>query len=61
MPWATVPNLGSHVFALLRRQLPDDWTERHNVTPALIENFVETPRFSGALYKASFWTPVEAA
>ncbi len=40
------------------RQLPDDWTARYNVTPMLIETFVETPRFTGALYKASGWTHV---
>ena len=40
------------------RQLPDDWTERYNTTPVLIETFVETPRFTGALYKASGWTLV---
>ena len=28
-------------------------------TPVLIETFVETPRFTGALYKASGWTLVE--
>ena len=38
----------------MRRQLPDDWTERYHVTPVLIE----TPRFTGALYKASGWTLV---
>ena len=26
--------------------------------PVLIETFVETPRFTGALYKASGWTRV---
>lgn len=46
-----IANLGSHILALLRRQLPEDWTERYNVTPVLIE----TPRLTGALYKASGW------
>ena len=57
LPWITIPNLGSHILSLVRRQLPDDWTERYNTTPVLIETFVETPRFTGALYKASGWTP----
>ena len=56
LPWITIPNLGSHILSLVRRQLPDDWTERYNTTPVLIETFVETPRFTGALYKASGWT-----
>ena len=50
--WITIPKLGSHILSLVRRQLPDDWTERYNTTPVLIETFVETPRFTGALYKA---------
>ena len=58
LPWITIPNLGSHILSLVRRQLPDDWAERYNTTPVLIETFVETPRFTGALYKASGWTHV---
>ena len=58
LPWITIPNLGSHILSLVRRQLPEDWTERYNTTPVLIETFVETPRFTGALYKASGWTLV---
>ena len=44
---------GSHILSLVRRQLPEDWTERYNTTPVLIETFVETERFTGAVYKAS--------
>ena len=58
LPWITIPNLGSHILSLVRRQLPEDWTERYNTTPVLIETFVETPRFTGALYKASGWIHV---
>ena len=49
LPWITIPNLGSRILSLVRRQLPHDWTERYNITPVLIETFVETPRFTGAL------------
>ena len=52
------PNLGSHILAIIRRRLPDDWTERYNTTPVLIETFVETPRYTGAVYRASGWTRV---
>ena len=38
--------------------MPEDWTERHNTPPVLMERFVETPRFTGALYKASGWIHV---
>ena len=35
-----------------------DWTARYNTTPVLIETFVETPRYTGAVYRASGWTRV---
>ena len=51
LPWIEIPNLGSHIFAIVRRRLPEDWTERYNTTPVLIETFVETPRYTGAVYR----------
>ena len=53
LPWINIPNLGSHILAIIRRRLPEDWTERYNTTPVLIETFVETPRYTGAVYRAS--------
>ena len=44
----------------IRRRLPEDWTERYNTTPVLIETFVETPRYTGAVYRASGWIHVGA-
>ena len=58
IPWIEIPNLGSHFLAIVRRRLPEDWTERYNTTPVLIETFVETPRYTGAVYRASGWIPV---
>ncbi len=58
LPWIEIPNLGSHILAIVRRRLPIDWTERYNTTPVLIETFVETPRYTGAVYKASGWVHV---
>ena len=58
LPWIEIPNLDSHILAIVRRRLTGDWTERYNTTPVLIETFVETPRFTGALYKASGWIHV---
>ena len=52
------PQLGSHILAIVRRRLPTDWTERYGTTPVLIETFVETPRYTGAVYRASGWTRV---
>ncbi len=53
--WIEIPNLGSHILAIVRRRQPGDWTERYGTTPVLIETFVETPRYTGAVYKVSGW------
>ena len=58
LPWIKIPNLGSQILAIVRRRLPADWTQRYNTTPVLIETFVQTPRYTGAVYKASGWTHV---
>ena len=58
LPWIEIPNLGSHILAIVRRRLPEDWAKRYNTTPALIETFVETPRYTGAVYRASGWLHV---
>ena len=58
LPWVSIPNLGSHILSLVRRRLPGDWSERYNVTPVLCETFVEVPRHSGGVYRASGWIRV---
>ena len=58
LPWIKTPNLGSHILAIVRRRLLGDWTKRYNITPVLIETFVETPRYTGAVYRASGWIRV---
>ena len=58
LPWIEIPNLGSQILAIVRGRLPGDWTERYSTTPVLIETFVETPRYTGAVYRASGWTYV---
>ena len=58
LPWIEIPNLGSHILAIVCRRLPTDWTERCNITPVLIETFVETPRYTGAVHRASGWTRI---
>ena len=60
LPWINIHNLGSHILAIVRRRLPQDWTERYHTTPVLIETFVETPRYTGAVYRASGWIHVGA-
>ena len=58
LPWVRIPNLASHLLCIVRRQLPGDWNRRYNVTPVLMETFVETPRFTSAAYRASGWLHV---
>ncbi|MCY4592110.1 MAG: DUF4338 domain-containing protein [Alphaproteobacteria bacterium] len=58
LPWIKIPYLGSHILAIMCRRLPADWTRRYNITPVLIETFVQTPRFTGAVYRASGWIHV---
>ena len=58
LPWIRIPNLGSHILSLVCRRLPRDWTRRYNTTPVLIETFVEIPRFTGGVYRASGWIHV---
>ena len=53
-----VPVPTDHILAIVRRRLPLDWAERYNTTPVLIETFVETPRYTGAVYRASGWLHV---
>ena len=58
LPWVHIPNLGSHILARVRQRLPGDWTARYGNNPVLIETFVETPRYTGAVYRASGWIRV---
>ena len=58
MPWIRIPNLATHILSQVRRRLPQDWDSRYGVTPVLIETFVETPRFSGGVYRAAGWIHV---
>ena len=37
LPWIHIPNLGSHILAIVRHRLPGNWAERYNTTPVLIE------------------------
>ena len=57
-PWVQIPNLGSHILAIIRRKLSEDWHAHDNLTPMLCETFVQVPRYTGTLYKASGWINV---
>src|ERR1700677_1863873 len=55
LPWIHRKNLASRIVALVSRRLPDDWQARYAYRPALLETFVEKPRFTGTCYKAANW------
>jgi len=55
LPWVRCKNLASRILALITRRLMDDWHTRYGYRPALLETFVEKPRFTGTCYKAANW------
>ena len=55
LPQIKVTHLASHVISLCIKRLAQDWYERYNITPVLLETFVERGRFKGTCYRASNW------
>ncbi|NOX34352.1 MAG: DUF4338 domain-containing protein [Deltaproteobacteria bacterium] len=55
LPWIKSKNLASKILSMTARNLPDDWEERYNIRPVLLESFVEKKRFTGTCYKAANW------
>ena len=58
LPWIQVKNLASKILAMAVKQLPNDWQKQYQITPVLMETFVETDRFAGTCYKAANWIHV---
>jgi len=58
LPTVRVKHLASHVLSLALCRLPQDWEQRYQIRPVLVETFVDPNRFSGTCYKASNWTDV---
>jgi hypothetical protein len=58
LPWIKSKNLASKILSLTARQLPDDWEEKYNIRPVLLESFVQKNRFAGTCYKAANWCNV---
>lgn len=58
LPGASMPNLASRVLALNLQRLSADWRAVHGHPVVLAETFVETPRFTGACYRAANWQVV---
>jgi hypothetical protein len=58
LPWVCSKNLASRILGFAARQLPRDWKKRYGWRPALMETFVETPRFGATCYRAANWIRV---
>ena len=58
LPWVKSKNLASKILSLTAHKLPDDWEEKYNVRPVLLEFFVEKNRFPGTCYNAANWINV---
>jgi hypothetical protein len=54
-PWVRIPNLASCALALAARRLPEDWAQRYQVRPLLLETLVDQARFKGTCYQAANW------
>jgi hypothetical protein len=56
LPWVQVPCLASHLLALNRRRLSQDWENLYHHPLYLLETFVDTERYLGTCYKADNWS-----
>lgn len=55
LPWVKVPHLASHLLALNRHRISEEWGRIYNHPVYLLETFVDTERFQGTSYKADNW------
>lgn len=55
LPWVTIRNLGSFILSKVAKIVADDWEVKYGYRPEFLETFVETNRFTGAVYKAANW------
>ena len=55
LPWVHSRNLASKILAMTTRRIADDWQRHYDYRPAMLETFVETPRFDGTCYRAANW------
>lgn len=58
LPWITSKNLASKILSLISKRITNDWKQRYNYKPVLLETFVECRRFQGTCYKAANWIKV---
>lgn len=58
LPWVNVHNFASTLLSQMEKVVIRDWQEYYNISPLLLETFVEKNRFKGTCYKAANWTYV---
>jgi len=58
LPWARVPQLGSHLLGQVAARLSADWQHKYGHPIYLVESFVEEQRFAGTCYRAAGWVQV---
>jgi len=56
LPWIRIRNLASHILGKVIRQLREDWEKQYEVTPYMIETFVDREKYHGTCYIAANWT-----
>ena len=56
LPWVRIRNLASHVLSKSLRQLKEDWEKQYEVTPYMVETFVDREKYLGTCYIAANWT-----
>ena len=56
LPWIRIRNLASHILGKVIQQLREDWEKQYEVTPYIIETFVEREKYHGTCYIAANWT-----
>jgi hypothetical protein len=55
LPWIKSKNLSSKILSVTARRLSDEWVQRYNTQPVMLETFVEKKRFAGTCYLAANW------
>jgi len=55
LPWVEVSCLASHLLALNRGCVSQDWQNLYHHPVYLLETFVDTERYQGTCYKADNW------
>lgn len=55
LPWVQSQNMASYILSKVAKRIRDDWQNKYNFKPSLLETFVDTEKFNGGCYKASNW------